>query len=133
MRRKYACLAAILVLILAVAGCGEKKSEGVTHESTVTESVPGISEDGGVKVERNKDGSLTVEIALAENSNKDISVVVAKDRETASSVKNGDTAVLAVEQITLDAGGKGSVTLKPSENVSCFVSVNGKHIVEVKG
>ena len=133
--RKLAWLMAVLTLLTALAACGKKKTNPQTTnpegETSVTD--PGTVSDGAVKVKRNDNGSLTITVELSKNALTDVSVLVAKDRQTAAQLVANADAVLALDQITLDADGKGSVTLMPSEIVDCFVSINGKNIVEVKG
>ena len=124
-------MTAVLVFT-ALSACGKRTtppSTPITNETYATQSQ---SENGAVKVKQNENGSLTVNVDLVEYAGKDVSIVVANDRALAEKFESID-GVLALEQITLDSSGKGSVTLMPSENVDCFVGVNGKNIVEVKG
>lgn len=132
--RKLAWMMAALLLLASFTACGKKKREPTrtptdTGALSITESQ---SENGAVKVKRNENGSLTITVELPEYKGEDVSIVISKDRKSAEKLTNAE-GVLAVEQITLDASGRGIVTLLPSENGACFVSVNGKNIVQVKG
>ena len=130
--RKFAWFMAAVMLLAVFTACGKKKSTSKTTTQNTNETSVSQSENSAVKVKRNENGSLTVNVDLAKCAGKDVSIVIARDRATAVKLGNTD-GVLAVEQITLDQNGKGSITLMPSEKADCFVSVNGENVVRVKG
>jgi hypothetical protein len=82
------------------------------------------SENGEVTLNLSSDGKMTVTISIEQASGKDVSVVIVKDKEDASLWQSSPEKVLALVQLTLDAEGKGSISLPVSESSGYTVLVS---------
>ena len=145
--KRSALFAILLAVLLLMTACGGADGDGGSHDEnngvpndtpngpqedgTQTEK-PDSGEDGPTQESENgevtlnlsSDGKMTVTISIEQASGKDVSVVIVKDKEDASLWQSSPEKVLALVQLTLDAEGKGSISLPVSESSGYTVLVS---------
>ena len=113
---------------------GQDAEDGSSDQTDVndgSENSSGAS-DKNVMLEISSDGKIIVSVLIENAANKDVSVVVLKDKADADLWQSSPEKVLAIGQLTLDNEGKGSISLPISESTSGAVLVSyegGKELV----
>lgn len=92
-------------------------------------------EKSPVSVKKESDDKVTVSFVLPEAASKEVSVLVLTDEDVVDSWQSSPDKVLAIEQISADADGKGTVTVSFAVTSSFAVVVSydgGREVVSVK-
>ena len=151
--RKTAYLAVLLALLALLAACGSSDDKQNGGEDNTPPTVDHPNEDGDtdedeqpdgsdtedgkedgsnalpdengpVQVKKDADGKITVDFLIEAAAKKDVSVLVLSDEGAVDSWRTDSDKVLAIEQITADASGKGSVTVTAKQASACVVVVS---------
>ena len=136
--KRTAILAMLLALLMLLAACGGAKgNNGNDDEGGVEEGPSGETPDDGdgsertpntdgsgeasaVKVTKNENGQLAIEFQIPAAAGKEVSVLVLPNEAALQTWQNSPTQVLAIEQLTADAEGAGSITVTELKNNSRF-------------
>lgn len=143
--KRTAILAMLLALLMLLAACGgakgnngnddeggvEEGSSGETPDdgdgSERTPNTDGSGEASAVKVTKNENGQLAIEFQIPAAAGKEVSVLVLPNEAALQTWQNSPAQVLAIEQLTADAEGAGSITVtaKQSDTYVAVVSYAG--------
>ena len=76
-----------------------------------------------VQITKRKDGKITVDFQIPDSANKYVSIILLSDASVLDNWQTNLNKVVAIEQLTADASGKGSVTVNVERSASYAVVV----------
>lgn len=94
-------------------GDGSQKEES---EVTSDPSLP-------VQITKRKDGKITIDFQIPDSANKYVSIILLSDASVLGNWQTNLNKVVAIEQLTADAAGEGSVTVNVERSSSYAVVV----------